>query len=308
MSRPEIRSVLTRRNLVQRADFAVVHPPVAGFGDWFDSLPDILGSQQLKELVRTWRRCKAEGCMVGLAFGAHVLKVGLAPLVIDLMRRGFISHLATNSAAAVHDYEFAFLGASSEDVDENLADGSFGFWRETFDGLNGAAKTAASSGEGYGKAIGRSIVEQNLPHAEVSVFAEAFRLGLPATIHVAFGCDIVHMDPDLDGAALGTATLRDFELMCESVQRLDKGLWVNLGSAVLMPEVFLKAVSLARNLGTLSEDFTTANLDMIQHYRAVTNVVRRPSNVGLQITCQHEILLPLLHQALCVDAAGVDGQ
>jgi hypothetical protein len=295
---PRIRPLRERKNLVTLADFAKVHPPVPGFGAWFDSLPDILGSKSLKTLVRTWKQCVRDKRMVGLAIGAHVLKVGLGGLLVDLMRRGFVGHLASNGAAAIHDWEFALQGASSEDVAQGLDDGSFGFWRETFDGLNGAARAAAKSGEGYGRAIGRAIVEGKLPHAEVAVFAEAFKLGIPATIHVAFGCDIVHMDPDLDAAALGAATHQDFEILCQSVQRLDGGLWINLGSAVLMPEVFLKAVSLARNLGKLGRDFTTANLDMIQHYRAVTNVVQRPPKVGLQIIGQHEVLLPLLHQAL----------
>lgn len=298
MKQPKIRRLDARRNLVERKDFAEVAPPLEGFGTWFASLPDILGSKSLKELTARWRQAKAQGRMIGFAFGAHVLKVGLAPLVIDLMRRGFIGHLATNGASAIHDYEFALQGASSEDVAANLEDGSFGFWQETFTAMNDATKRAAAEGSGLGEAIGREILEQKLPHADVSVFAEACKLGIPATIHVAFGCDIVHMDPELDGAALGTATHADFRILCESVQKLDGGVWVNFGSAVLMPEVFLKAISLARNLGLLGQDFTTANVDMIPQYRAITNVVARPSRVGFNIIGHHEILLPLLHQAL----------
>lgn len=298
MKSPRIRPLSERRNLVKRENFAKVHAPVPGFASWFDALPEILGSRNLKRLVAEWRRAKDEGRMIGFAFGAHVLKVGLSPLVIDLMRRGFIGHLATNGASAIHDYEFALQGESSEDVATNLPDGSFGFWKETFDGLNGTAKRAAAAGEGYGAALGRTILESKLPHADLSVFAEARRLEIPASIHVAFGCDIVHMDPEMDGAAVGKATHADFSLLCDSVQKLEKGLWINFGSAVLMPEVFLKAVSLARNLGVLTDDFTTANLDMLQQYRALTNVVNRPPKVGLNITGHHEILLPLLHQAL----------
>ncbi len=298
MKRPKIQSLKTRKSKVQVSDFAAVPPTVPGFGEWFDRLPDILGAKDLKDLVHAWRRVKAEGGCVGVAMGAHVLKVGLQPILIDLMRRGFISHLATNGAGAIHDYEFALHGASSEDVGENLADGSFGFWQETFEGLNGAAVRAQKEGLGFGEMVGKIISQDDLPHAGVSVFAEAYRLGIPATVHVAFGCDIVHMDPDLDGAALGAATLTDFRGFCAAVQKLEKGLWINLGSAVLMPEVFLKAVALARNLGVLTDDFTTANLDMIRHYRAVENVVKRPSKCGLEVVGQHEILLPLLHQAL----------
>jgi hypothetical protein len=297
-----IRSVRTRRNLVKRADFAQVVAPIPGFLRFFDSLPDIYGSRNLKRIVELVVAAKQHGRPIGWSLGAHVLKVGLAPLLIDLMRRGYVTHVATNGAGAVHDWETAFLGETSEDVAENLADGSFGMWRETFDGLNGAARRAAADGTGYGQALGRAILDAKLPHAALSLFAEAARLGVPATIHVAVGCDIVHMDPALDGAALGAATLRDFWELVATVERLDGGIWLNVGSAVIMPEVFLKAVSIARNRGRLGKDFATANLDMIQHYRSVTNVLQRPPREGLAVTGQHEILLPLLHQAILAKA------
>lgn len=296
MTRPRIRPLGERENIVSIEDFAEVLPPIPGFGVWLEKLPEIYGARDLKELVRVWKNTVSTKGMVGLALGAHVFKVGLAPILIDLMRRGFVGHIATNGAGAIHDYEFALIGESSEDVAEGLVDGSFGFWKETFDGMREA--TMDGEGDGMGRALGRLIHDNALPHREVSIFSEAFRLGIPITVHVAIGCDIVHMDPDLDGAALGKASLEDFRILCESVQKLDNGLWLNVGSAVIMPEVFLKAVSLARNLGRLSEEFTTANLDMIQHYRAVVNVVRRPSRTGLSITAQHEIILPLIHQAL----------
>jgi hypothetical protein len=298
---PRIRPLSERANKVTVADFAKVPGRVPGFGDWFESLPDILGAKQLKELVAHWKRVKRDGGLVGIAMGAHVLKVGLQPLLIDLMRRGYIQHLATNGAGAIHDYEFALQGASSEDVGANLADGSFGFWQETFDGLNGIAKDAARDGLGYGAAVGRRIREAELEHRELSIFGTAWELQIPMTVHVAFGCDIVHMDPRLDGGALGQATLQDFRVFCDSVQKLERGLWINLGSAVLMPEVFLKAVSLARNVGALTDDFVTANLDMLTHYRSMENVVRRPPKRGLHVIGHHEILLPILHQALIAD-------
>lgn len=298
---PRIRPIGERKNLVKLADFARVHPPLEGFGAWFADLPDILGSRQLKELVQAWKTAKAAGRMVGIAVGAHVIKVGLSPLLIDLMQRGFIGHFATNGATAIHDYEFALLGETSEDVLENLDDGSFGFWQETFDGINGLLPDAAKNGQGFGEALGSAILKKDLPHKEYSIFAEAKRLGIPATIHVAFGCDIVHMDPNLDAAALGSVTHNDFKKLCESVACLDQGLWLNIGSAVLMPEVFLKALSLARNLGKLGDDFMTVNLDMIRQYRAMINVVERPSKRGIHLTGQHEILLPLIHQALISD-------
>jgi hypothetical protein len=297
-----VRPLQERDNLVQKENFARVLPPVDGFLRWFEALPDIYGSKALKRVVDRIVRARQDGREVGVSLGAHVLKVGLSPLLIDLMRRGLITHIATNGASAIHDWETAYQGATSEDVAANLPDGSFGFWRETLAALNGAARRAGARGEGYGFAIGRQILDDDLPHRHLSVFAEAARLSIPATVHVAFGCDITHMDPDLDGAALGAATQRDFWLLADSVGRLERGVWLNVGSAVIMPEVFLKAVSIARNRGQLTDDFMTCNLDMIQHYRAVTNVVQRPPKEGVSILAMHEIVLPLLHQALLCTA------
>ncbi|MHC4481503.1 MAG: hypothetical protein ACYS1C_11125, partial [Planctomycetota bacterium] len=173
-----IRPLRQRRNLVVREDFATVLDPVAGFGEWFRSLPDIYGGKSLKRVVEVIVASRAQDREVGLSLGAHVFKVGLSPLVIDLMRRGFITHVATNSAGAIHDWETAFMGETSEDVAEGLADGSFGFWRETFDAINGAAKRAAAGRGGFGEAVG--IEASGTPHADLSVFAEALRLGIPA--------------------------------------------------------------------------------------------------------------------------------
>lgn len=299
----QIRPLAERRNLVQKEEFAKVLPPVDGFLTWFEALPDIYGSKALKHVVDQVVEARRHGRMVGVQLGAHVLKVGLSPLVIDLMRRGLITHVATNGASAIHDWETAYQGATSEDVAENLPNGSFGFWRETLDALNGAAKRAQDRGEGLGEAIGRTILEGELPYRHLSVFSEAARLDIPATVHVAFGCDITHMDPDLDGAALGAATQRDFWTFADSVGRLEKGVWLNVGSAVIMPEVFLKAVSIARNKGQLTDDFLTCNFDMLQQYRAMTNVVQRPPKQGRSILAMHEIVLPLLHQALICTAS-----
>jgi hypothetical protein len=298
-----IRPLAERKNLVRKEDFAKVLPPVEGFLQWFEALPDIYGSKALKHVVDRIVTARQQGKEVGISLGAHVLKVGLSPLLIDLMRRGLITHVATNGASAIHDWETAYQGATSEDVAQNLPDGSFGFWRETMTGLNGATKRAAERNEGLGQAIGRAILDGELPYRHLSVFAEAARLSIPATVHVAFGCDITHMDPDLDGAALGAATMRDFWIFADTVGRLERGVWLNVGSAVIMPEVFLKAVSIARNRGQLGTDFLTCNFDMIQQYRAVTNVVQRPPKEGRSILAMHEIVLPLLHQALVSTAA-----
>ena len=302
-SRPlRIRPLGERKNLVDKRDFARVLEPVDGFLTWFESLPDIYGSKALKHVVDAVVTARQNGREVGVSLGAHVLKVGLSPLIIDLMRRGLITHVATNGASAIHDWETAYQGATSEDVAEGLADGSFGFWRETFDALNGAAKRAQDQNEGLGEAIGRQMLDDQLPYRHLAVFAEAARLSVPATVHVAFGCDITHMDPDLDGAALGAATLRDFWQLADTVGRLEQGVWLNIGSAVIMPETFLKAVSIARNRGQLTDDFLTANFDMLQQYRALTNVVQRPPKQGRSILAMHEIVLPLLHQALLCTA------
>lgn len=297
-----IRPLAERRNLVAKEDFAKVLPPVDGFLRWFEALPDIYGSKALKQVVGAIVTARQQGREVGWSLGAHVLKVGLSPLLIDLMRRGFVTHVATNGASAIHDWETAYQGATSEDVAANLPDGSFGFWRETMTALNGASARAGRTGEGLGLAIGQTIRNADLPYRHLSVFAEAARLGVPATVHVAVGCDITHMDPDLDGAALGAATLRDFWILADTVGRLDHGVWCNVGSAVIMPEVFLKAVSVARNRGQLGADFLTCNFDMIQHYRAMTNVVQRPPKEGKSVLAMHEIVLPLLHQAILCTA------
>lgn len=293
-----IRSLKERKNLVKREDFAQVLPPVEGFGGWFRSLPDIYGGTNLKRIVDLIVAARVAGKQVGVSLGAHVLKVGLSPLLIDLVRRGFITHLATNGAGVIHDWEIAHQGETSEDVATALEDGSFGFWKETFAALNGAAASAHQRSVGFGEALGQAILDAEEPHADLSVYAQARRLGIPATVHVAFGCDIVHMDPELDGAALGAATMQDFWLLADTVGKLDEGVWLNIGSAVIMPEVFLKAVSIARNRGQLGSDFATCNFDMMHQYRALTNVVQRPPREGLSVICQHEIVLPLLHQAL----------
>jgi hypothetical protein len=304
----KVRPLSERDNLVKHDDFAQVLPPVEGFGDWFRSLPDIYGGTNLKRVVELVVAARKSDKQVGISLGAHLLKCGLSPLLIDLMRRGFVTHVSTNGAGVIHDWEIAYQGETSEDVAAGLPDGSFGFWKETFAALNGAAARAEREQIGYGAALGQTILDEGLPHASLSVWGEARRLGIPATVHVAFGCDIVHMDPALDGAALGNATQRDFWLFADTVGKLDGGIWLNIGSAVIMPEVFLKAVSIARNRGALGTDFATCNFDMMHQYRALTNVVQRPPREGLSVICQHEIILPILHQALLAlgSEAGLD--
>jgi hypothetical protein len=234
--------------------------------------------------------------------GAHVLKVGLSPVLIDLMERGFVTAMALNGAGIVHDFELAVAGQTSEDVAEGLGSGAFGMARETGEELNRAIVAGDRDGLGLGAAVGRYLVERRPRHLDVSLLAVAWKRGLPATVHVALGTDIVHMHPACDPGAVGRATHLDFRIFAGEVARLGRGgVYLNVGSAVLLPEVFLKAVTLARNLGHELRDFATANLDFIQSYRPSTNVVMRPTRGagrGYSLTGHHELLVPLLAAAL----------
>ncbi len=239
--------------------------------------------------------------------GGHVVKVGCGPVVIDLMKRGVVTAIACHGATAIHDVEVAMVGATSEDVADTVRDGRFGMVRETAEFFADSAKRAFEDGGGYGAAIGRLVHERKLPHAPFSILAAAAELHLPATVHVALGTDTVHMPPSADGAQIGKATLDDFRILCEVVRRMGSdapggpaGVWCNVGSAVLLPEVFLKAVSIARNLGADLDGLTTVNLDQLRHYRPAQNVVGRPvaQGRGHDLAGHHEILLPLLRQAI----------
>jgi hypothetical protein len=239
--------------------------------------------------------------------GAHPLKVGLSPLIVDLLERGLLSAVAMNGAGIIHDFELAFQGATSEDVAEALGDGSFGMARETGEFLNIAIRDGvAQPGVGIGRAVGERIHNAGLPYAHLSVLAACARLGVPACVHVAVGTDIIHMHPQVDGAALGEGSLRDFHLLSSIVAQLEGGVFLNLGSAVILPEVFLKALSLARNLGYTVNTFTTVDLDFVRHYRPMVNVVTRPTlqgGRGFHLTGHHEILFPLLCAAVLEELA-----
>jgi len=304
---PAMRGVRThplgsRPSLVRIADFCALPEPLEGFAGFVDSLPDIYAGSLFKELVARVAGAKTAGRPVAVALGAHVLKVGLAPLLIDLMRRGVIDHVAMNGAGAIHDYEIAVAGHTSEDVAGRLARGEFGFADETGRALARAAELGCAPPEGeeagLGRGLGRLLIAQEAPHRALSVSAEAVRLGLGVTVHVSLGADIVHMHPAADGARCGEASLIDFRHVCRLVHGLDGGVWINVGCAVVLPEVFLKAVSVALNLGARLDGMTTANLDMLRQYRAETNVVERPPGRGISILGQHELLLPLLRMAV----------
>ncbi|MCB9916689.1 MAG: hypothetical protein H6828_16315 [Planctomycetes bacterium] len=304
---PAMRAVRTyplasRRSLVSLDQFCEVPEPLDGFEGFVDSLPDIYAGTHFKRLVQRIVDAKLGGKPVAVALGAHVLKVGLAPLLIDLMRRGVIDHVAMNGAGAIHDFEIATAGCTSEDVGEQLPRGEFGFAEETGAGLARAAAkgcTAAAGREaGFGRALGHLLLEEGAPHAALSVSAEAARLGVGCTVHVSLGADIVHMHPACSGADVGEASVIDFRHVCRLVHGMNGGVWINVGCAVVLPETYLKAVSVAINLGADLSDMTTANLDMLRQYRAETNVVQRPPGMGLTLIGQHELLLPLLRMAV----------
>jgi len=299
-SRIKTYSLKDRPSKVQIGDFAKPHQPGASFRDFFSSLPNILGAQHLKDVVAALVQARKDQRPVMLGMGAHAIKVGLSPVIIDLMERGIITSLSLNGAGIIHDFELAFVGQTSEDVDKEILSGAFGMAEETGSMLNQAI-ASASGDEGIGACVGRMIHAGKFPYKDNSLLAAGHRLNVPITVHVAIGTDIIHMHPSFDGRALGAAAHRDFLAFCALVSELEGGAYINLGSAVLLPEIFLKAVTLCRNLGHPLQHFTTVNMDFVQHYRPNTNVVRRPTQGGgrgFALTGHHEIMIPLLAAAL----------
>ncbi len=266
-----------------------------------DGLPDILAAQNLKAIARRIAQAQRTRKTVLLGMGAHPIKVGLSPLLIDFMEREIIHGVALNGAGVIHDFELAFMGQTSEDVAASLQDGSFGMAEETGAWINRAISEGSRQGLGVGAAVGRAIIEKKLPHRNLSILAAGTRLGVPVTSHIAIGTDIIHMHPEADGKALGDCSLRDFRTLTSMVATLGGGVYLNFGSAVVLPEVFLKAISLARNLGHPVKNLTTVNLDFLPHYRPLTNVVTRPtlhSGKGYHLTGHMEIMVPLLFSAV----------
>ena len=288
-----------RPSKVSVEDFARPVAEGSSLRDFLAALPNILAVRSLREVAERMRRARAAGKPIIWGIGGHVIKTGLAPLLIDLMRRGFVSAVAANGSVLVHDAEIALVGSTSEDVDATLGAGAFGGADETGKLLNTAARDAARDRLGFGEAVGRALLALGPAHEELSLLCAAYRARVPFTAHVAVGTDIAHFHPAADGASLGAATHTDFRLLSEMVRRMSGGgVYLNVGSAVILPEVFLKAVTLVRNLGHTLEDFTTANFDFTQSYRPLTNVVRRPTSGGagrgFSITGHHELTIPLL--------------
>ena len=280
--------------------------PDPALADWLDGLPDVLAARGLKRLRDAIVAAHAGKRPVVAALGGHVVKTGCAPYLIDWLKRGVLTGLALNGSAAIHDLELAVAGKTSEDVGPRLVDGTFGFARETSDLFAWACERAADRSEGLGSALGEVVLKHGGPGIDRSLLVAARRAGVPLTVHVAIGTDIVHMTPALDGAALGQATLADFRTLCAVVADMAGGVWLNLGSAVVLPEVFLKAVSIARNLGHSLDGLTTANLDFEQKYRGLLNVLQRPGAEGVALTGHHELMIPLLHAAVVTRLAAGD--
>jgi deoxyhypusine synthase len=305
--RARTRNLATLSRLVRRDSFASEVAPGASFRDFLESLPEVLGAAQLRELARAIANASRTERTFLLMSGAHPIKVGLGPIICGLLRDGIISAIATNGAAIIHDFELAYAGRTSEDVGAGLAEGIFGMAEETGAFLNRAAKIAASESKGLGEIVGREILAAKLKFREQSVFATAYKLGAPATVHVTVGADIIHMHPGADGGAIGAATMTDFHRLAAVVAQLSRGVVINLGSAVVMPEVFLKALNLARNLGRKVSNFTAADMDFIRHYRPRNNVVERPTEKSgrrIMLTGHHEVMFPLLAAAVREELAG----
>ncbi len=291
----------SRKSKARVEDFARPSAPDGSMSAFLDSLPDVLAAADFKAVVRAIANARATNGGVVWGLGAHVIKTGLGPVLIDLMERGFVSAIATNGAAVIHDFEVALVGATSEDVDEALGPGRFGMADETGRLLNGAIADGVAAGLGLGQAVTQFLTAKEPQHARSSILAAAGRLGIPVTVHVAVGTDIIHMHPAANGAAIGEGSLRDFRYFVSNVARLERGVYLNCGSAVVLPEVFLKAVALARNRGIALAELTTVNLDFVRLYRPQTNVVARPTagtGRGYSLVGHHEIMIPLLAAAI----------
>jgi hypothetical protein len=290
-----------RKSKVTLDDFGRPWQPGADLKTWLQSLPKILAGSDFRRIVESIILAHRSGKMVILAMGAHPIKVGLNPVILDLMARGILSGLAMNGACIIHDAELAMAGHTSEDVQAQLGAGKFGMAEETGSMINRAIISGAEEGIGLGQSVGAMLVREKFPHVQHSLLAGAFELGVPVTVHVAIGTDIIHFHPDVDGGSIGKATHLDFRIFAGLISQLEGGVFINLGSAVIMPEVFLKALSLVRNLGHEVKDFTTVNMDFMQHYRPMTNVVHRPTlegGQGFSLVGHHEIMFPLLAAAV----------
>ena len=296
-SRLKTYSIKDRKSLVSKDDFTTVWTKGGGLSDFIASLPGILAGKDIRAVIQAISLAARNKRQVCFAMGGHVIKTGMNPVLIDLMEKKILTMISMNGSGIIHDLEVALTGRTSEDVAASLGDGSFGMAKETSDLLNQAIETAEKQSIGLGLAVGEMILAENLPHKHLSLNAMGAKLNIPVTVHVAIGTDIIHMHPDFNAGACGNASLRDFKRFATQVSDLENGVFINAGSAVIMPEVFLKALTLVRNIGHRLDAFTTVNLDFIRHYRPMTNVVNRPTlgkGKGYAIVGHHEILIPLI--------------
>lgn len=297
--------ISSRKSKVEIDISALPHKKNTSFKSFTDSLPSILAASDLKAITLAIVDARRNNRPVILGMGAHPIKVGISPLIIDLIKREIITAVATNGACIVHDFELSFIGKTSEDVAAEICTGRFGMAQETGKELNTAINKGVKRGHGIGRSVGEYIFNSKNKFKDRSIFSEGFRLGIPMTVHIAIGTDIIHMHPGADGALTGEGSLRDFRLFASIVSDLEGGVYINLGSAVVLPEVFLKALTVARNLGNRAENFTTVNMDFIQHYRPTENVLRRPTlskGRAYALTGHHEIMFPLLAAAIIEEA------
>ncbi len=295
-------SLRSRKSKVDIKKFAQVFAAEDRFSRFVDSLPDILAGKDFKEFITLMGKSKKQNKAIIWALGAHVIKVGLNPVIIDLMKEGWVTSLAFSGAVIIHDFEVAFAGKTSEDVDSLLRNGRFGMAQETAEVLNQAINRGEKKEMGLGETLGELLSKSNYPYKTMSLLATAYDLNIPVTVHVAIGTDIIHFHPKAKGEALGKLSHRDFFLFCSLLEGLERGgVFLNVGSAVILPEVFLKALSLIRNRGRLLKEFTTAVFDFIHHYRPSQNVVKRPHGAkgkGFYFIGHHELLIPLLAASL----------
>lgn len=291
-------SIADRKSKVNVSNFANPYTKGLAFGEFLDIFPDLLAGSDLKQLIETIVKSYHSSQQIIAMMGAHVIKCGLSPLIIQLMELGIIKCLAINGAGIIHDAEVANWGSTSEDVAEALNDGSFGMVRETADFINSALTNGQRLELGLGEAVGKKIIESTCPYKQFSLLACGYKHKIPTTVHVAIGTDIIHQHPGSNGALIGELSYRDFKIFCFQVAQLTEGgVVLNFGSAVILPEIFLKALSVARNLGYKAYGFTAANFDIIRHYRPQVNIVQRPTQIGgkgYQFMGHHEIMIPLL--------------
>ncbi|MDY6853091.1 MAG: hypothetical protein SWO11_00065 [Thermodesulfobacteriota bacterium] len=301
LNKVKSNSLKDRQSKVSIQNFGKAYTRTGNFCKFLSCLPDILAAKDLKEIVTEITTAYKAQKIIVLAIGAHVIKVGLNPILIDLMEKGIISAIALNGAGIIHDSEIAMVGQTSEEVSDGLTGGSFGMAEETARTINDAITDGVKNCMGIGESVGKRLLEIDSPFKDQSILVNGIRLQIPITVHVAIGTDIVHMHPSCNGAAIGKGSHLDFRIFSSIVSQLEGGVYLNIGSSVILPEVFLKALTLVRNLGFDIKDFTTVNMDFIQNYRPVTNVVKRPTQKGgkgYSITGHHEIMVPLLAAAI----------